>query len=73
MLKQEAGRDKENVDGGAPKVIRHDRKQRTEGQEKMIAGIQEGGIPAILVWTDRFGPIPGACIPSPPKGVKSNS
>jgi hypothetical protein len=53
MLRQEAGRDKGNVSSRAPIVIRDG--PRAMWIEKRIAGIQEGGIPAI-----QFGPIRGA-------------
>ena len=46
MLRQEAGRDKGNVVDRAPKVIRHDEDGKA-GIWKRIAGIPEGGIPAI--------------------------
>jgi hypothetical protein len=48
MLRQEARRDKRNVNRGAPKVIRRGRKISRMALEERIAGIQEGGIPAIL-------------------------
>jgi hypothetical protein len=58
MLRQEAWRDKGNVNSGGSKVIRYGWK--TVGrlfEKKRIAGIQEGGIPAIQFGPNSLGPI----------------
>src|SRR5258708_4278572 len=50
MLRQEAGRDKRNVNGRAPKVMLRIWKKIIMGErKKRIAGVPEGGIPAILI------------------------
>jgi len=56
MVRQEAGRDKGNLIRGSPKVIRYRWKQSRMPLKGRIAGIQEGGIPAILVWVNWIGP-----------------
>jgi hypothetical protein len=47
------------VNGSAAKVIHPEQKTPRGNHQKKIAGIQEGGIPAILVWLELFGPITG--------------
>jgi hypothetical protein len=47
------------VNGGAAKVIHHGQKTPRGAIKKRIAEIQEGGIPAILIWVEMFGPITG--------------
>ena len=50
MLRQEARRDKGNMDEGGPKVIRRKWRRARRVRIRRIAGIQEGGIPAIRIW-----------------------
>jgi hypothetical protein len=57
MLRQEAGRDKGNLIRSSPKVIRYRWKKSGMSLKGRIAGIQEGGIPRILVWVNWLAPL----------------